>query len=170
MTSIPSPAAGPSSTDDHAQVSRHFLERAKSELLSGDTLQASEKGWGAAAHALKAIAIQRGWNHHAHYLLNYVSDQLAAEFERPDFHIHLALANEMHRNFYENYRDEDAVSRAIDDIGQFISKLEEVRNSPPRSFTVSTRADQQRLRWLLGVGSDEVPEIGARSEVGFSKT
>ncbi|MYC38120.1 MAG: hypothetical protein F4X66_14575 [Chloroflexi bacterium] len=37
---------------------------------TGDSVQASEKGWGAVAEAVKSIAEQRGWNHWGHRLLN----------------------------------------------------------------------------------------------------
>ena len=169
MTTTQSPAPEPAGLGDHVEFSRRFLEHSREQLTAGDLLQASEKAWGAVSHALKAVAIQRGWNHHAHYLLNYLGEQLAEEFESPDFYTHLAHANEMHRNFYENNRGERGVAVAIDDIGIFLEKLEEVRNSPPRPFTVTTRGDQQRLRWLLGVGGREAPAIGAHSEVGFSR-
>jgi hypothetical protein len=75
----------------------------------------------------------------------------------------------MHQNFYENNRGEDAVAYAIDDIERFLAKLDEVRVSSPMPFTVSTTADQRRLRALLGWATAEVPAIGAHSEVGFSK-
>ena len=57
-TQLPEP--GESSIEDHVQLSRWFLEHARIEIANGNRLQASEKIWGAAAHALKAIAIQRG--------------------------------------------------------------------------------------------------------------
>ncbi len=50
-------SAGP---NDHTEISRRFLRQAKQELNEGDQLQASEKTWGALAHALKAIAQSRG--------------------------------------------------------------------------------------------------------------
>ena len=43
-------------TEFHIATSRRLLEQAEREYRAGDVLQASEKGWGAAAHAVKAIA------------------------------------------------------------------------------------------------------------------
>ena len=43
-------------TQAYQQASQRFLDQAKQELATGDLLQASEKGWGAAAQMIKAIA------------------------------------------------------------------------------------------------------------------
>ena len=53
-------------TQKYHQQSRHLLTQALRELDQGDLVQASEKGWGAAAQMVKAIAEQRGWRHRAH--------------------------------------------------------------------------------------------------------
>ena len=53
-------------TEFHIATSRFLLEQAEREYRAGDVLQASEKGWGAAAHAVKAIAEGRGWEHDRH--------------------------------------------------------------------------------------------------------
>ena len=47
-------------TQTYQQASQRFLAQAKQELANGDLPQASEKGWGATAQILKAIAEQRG--------------------------------------------------------------------------------------------------------------
>ena len=47
-------------TRQYQQASAHFLAQAGQELVAGDLPQASEKGWGATAQMLKAIADQRG--------------------------------------------------------------------------------------------------------------
>ena len=52
-------------TDDYAALSRRLVRQAQEEFDTGDRLQASEKAWGAAAHAVKAIAESRGWNHNS---------------------------------------------------------------------------------------------------------
>ena len=50
----------------YQEISQHLLEQARQELDQGDILQASEKVWGATAHAIKALAQHRGWNHRWH--------------------------------------------------------------------------------------------------------
>ena len=169
MTSTSISTPEPAVADDHVQFSRRFLEHSRDEFRNGDLREASEKAWGAVAHALKAIAVHRGWQHNSHYLLHAISDQLGREFDQTKFFDHLAIASSMHQNFYENNRGEDAVAYAIDDIERFLAKLDEVRVSSPMPFTVSTTADQRRLRALLGWATAEVPAIGAHSGFGFSK-
>ena len=65
--------------DDYAAFSRRFVRQAQEEFDKGDQLQASEKAWGAAAHAVKAVAASRGWNHNSHRLLFDIVDQMARD-------------------------------------------------------------------------------------------
>jgi hypothetical protein len=53
----------------HQERSHHFLNLVDDELARGELEEASNKVWGAAAHAIKAVAERRGWQHHAHALL-----------------------------------------------------------------------------------------------------
>jgi hypothetical protein len=46
---------------EHVQTAREFLEAADGEFAAGDVLQGSEKMWGAASHAVMAVAQQQGW-------------------------------------------------------------------------------------------------------------
>ena len=48
-------------TQQYQQASERFLAQARQELATGDLPQASEKGWGATAQILKAVAEQRSW-------------------------------------------------------------------------------------------------------------
>ena len=47
-------------SERYAELSRHYLARADEYLRAGDRVQASEKGWGAVAEAIKSIAEGRG--------------------------------------------------------------------------------------------------------------
>ena len=50
-------------TQKYLESTRSLLSQAKTEPAAGDIRQASEKGWGAAAQMVKAVAQQRGWQH-----------------------------------------------------------------------------------------------------------
>ena len=65
--------------------SKIFLGKAFRELEEGDLLQASEKGWGAAAQMVKAVAQERGWEHRSHNLLFAAVDKMAAETGNDQF-------------------------------------------------------------------------------------
>ena len=167
-TKLPPP--GSNDIDDHVAMSHRFIDHARDELRRGDRLQASEKVWGAAAHALKAIAIQRGWQYTEHQNIHRIAIQLGNEFERPDFETRIRVANSFHINFYENLEEEDSIGWAIDEVDAFVADLEEVRSSAPRPFTVGNESDSNRLQHLLGLRRSERPSIGSHSKVGFSKT
>ena len=50
----------------HNATGRDFMAKAQAYLAEDDLLQASEKGWGAAAQMVKAAAEMRGWPHKNH--------------------------------------------------------------------------------------------------------
>ncbi len=54
---------------EYSGAGRDLLVKAREELAQGDVRQASEKGWGAAAQMVRAVAEQRGWEHTGHALL-----------------------------------------------------------------------------------------------------
>ena len=163
------PPPGSNDVESHTAMSRRFIDHARDELEKGDRLQASEKLWGACAHALKAIAIQRGWSHTKHRDIHSIAIQIGNEFGRPDFETKIRIANSFHENFYENVEEEDSIRRAIDQVEDFMADLDVVRASAPRPFTIANESDRNRVGQLLGLRRSERPEIGAHSEVGFSK-
>lgn len=159
------PDPGPQSSDDHARISRRFMQHAWEQLEQGNRLQTSEKAWGATCHALKAIAVQRGWRHDDRSLEFAIAGQLASEFDRADFDVSLNTANGLHSNFYANQQDEEAIRNVLLVVERFVDDLEEVRQSSPRPFTVTTNPEQNRLQNLLG---RRVP-LNSHSEVGFAQ-
>ena len=168
-TGLPEP--GELGVDEHTQISRRFLEHARIELAQGDRLQAGEKVWGAAAHALKAVGKQRGWNHDKHSHIFDIGEHLAKEFDKVElFNGYLALADYVHRNFYENDRSEDSILVALSGVEKLADELDIIRNSPPRPYTVSSNDDRIRLGRLLGLRRSERPAIGDFSPVGYSLT
>ena len=48
---------------DHAAQAREFLTQAREHVAADHLHQASEKGWGAAAHMAKAVAAAHGWEY-----------------------------------------------------------------------------------------------------------
>ena len=105
-------------------ASRRFLEHARDELARGDLPQASEKGWGAAAQILKAVAEQRGWEHEKHrdHLRN--ASRLRAETGNADVRRLFAVASTLHENFYEDQMATQDVAEGLDDVEQLILLLE----------------------------------------------
>ncbi len=167
-TALPEP--GELGVDGHAQMSRRFHEHARMQLAEGDRVQAAEKLWGAAAHALRAVGEQRGWIHDRHPNIFDIGEHLGLEFGVfQQFSRYLAQAEYMHRNFYLNGWSEVAVRAAMNDVETFVNELERIRNSPPRPFVVRDEGDRIRLGRLLGLQRGDRPGIGDSSAVGFSR-
>ena len=73
-----------SKTSYYSSTSRDSLTKAKAYLEQDDLLQASEKGWGAAAQMVKCIAESRGWRHEVHRELYQVVGRLSEETGDPE--------------------------------------------------------------------------------------
>ena len=160
------PPPGRNTPESHMVISRGFVDHARNQFDLGNRLQASEKIWGAAAHALKAIAIQRGWRHGHRSYIFAIAAQLRAEYDRPDFTNKLRSADSMHGNFYSNEQDEDSILEVIAEVEQLVDDLDAVRSAPPRPFTVETNSARDRLQRLLG----KRVKLGDHSDVGFAQT
>ena len=109
--------------------SRKLLVQGREELVCGDLLQASEKGWGAAAQMLKAIAERRGWEHGKHRHLSRVASHLRSETGDRDVFRWFQVAEALHGNFYENQMEPTDVGESLDDVERFLDKLEPLTSS-----------------------------------------
>ncbi len=117
---------------EYKQQARVFWEQAQEELANGDLLQASEKGWGAAAQMVKAVAECRGLQHKSHRDLFKVISGL----ENDDLKVQFATANTLHTNFYEGWLDQVLVERYLESVGAFIQALDDTEfgdHSPSRA-------------------------------------
>ena len=110
-------------TQQYQQATERFLAQARRELADGDLAQASEKGWGATAQILKAVAEQRGWEHdrHRHYL--QITSRLRSETGDGDIRRLFNTASALHENFYENVLPPDEIAENLDDVQALLSKL-----------------------------------------------
>ena len=110
----------------HAETSQHLIRQVDEELERGDALQASEKAWGAAVHAVKSIAEWRGWEHDSITHL-FIGARWIAE-ETGDNHIDtlFSLAYSLHINSKEGWMDQETVAGNVGDIKLLLSRLEDV--------------------------------------------
>ena len=151
------------------QISRRFIEHAKEELRKGERLQASEKVYGAAQHALSAVGKERGWATHNYYRKEDVLYHLIDEFGLRDesgidtlgamhdrFYLH-------HLNFHENGLTAEAIERAVSNAEVFIDKIQDLRELGPQPFTVMNESQASRIRRLTG----RVVVVGDSDPAGF---
>ena len=112
-------------TQEHVEITHRMLEHADECLIDGDLIQASEKGWGAVAHYLKAVAKHREWQNRSHRDFFVIKDRLANETDDPDrISLLFREANALHQNFYEPLYLPSDVKGGIDSAKEFIDRLE----------------------------------------------
>ena len=92
--------------DEHVQTAQEFLVKSDGYFAEGDVLQGSEKLWGAAAHAVMAVAQQRGWKYGNHYTLRETALRLADELEDERISLGLGVAEKFHANFYHEFMED----------------------------------------------------------------
>ena len=117
---------------DHARISAAFLHRSREYLNNGELLQASEKGWGAAAHAAMHIAGVRKWSYREHWEFDAeVVARLARETGNGEVHRWGRSANELHRNFYRDGKNAEQINAHLDDVANFVNLIRQLTGLPP---------------------------------------
>ena len=111
--------------EEHAATSRKLLARAEESVALDDLLQASEKGWGAAAHMVKAIAQRKGWRHDGHRELYLAVNRLAEVLGDRQIRVLFNSASALHSNFYENWMPKEMLEDSLAQVREFLHKLEE---------------------------------------------
>ena len=108
----------------YRERSHEYLARAFSELADQDLTQASEKGWGAAAQIVKAVADYRGEDHGHHRSLFRMADRLREESGDPELSRLFDAANSLHTNFYEDALTYEGVEERLQRVRTFVEKVE----------------------------------------------
>ncbi len=116
-------------TTTHQEHSRAFLEQAFAELEAGDAREASGKGWDAAAHILKAVAIERGWEHDDYRLLLGVASGLFAETRNDVLRHGFNAALMLYANFHDDVIGRDWVASCLDRLQSFVEAAESLLSS-----------------------------------------
>ena len=113
---------------DYAGQGRRFLTQAFDELARDDLRQASEKGWGAASQMVKAYAQERDIGHERHAQLYNVISRMVAEADDDDLRRQFGVATDLHQNFYEGEFAVRDVRVGLEDISQFVDKVDTLLN------------------------------------------
>ena len=105
-------------------TSRRLLQQAEAEFAKGDMLQASEKGWGAVAAAVKAAATLRGMEHRSHRALRFAAMDIAAESGEIRIGGMFRTAESLHVNYCEAWMPPDEVRECLDAATELVNILE----------------------------------------------
>ncbi len=117
---------------DYEVQAHDFLRRGREYLAAGHLHQASEKGWGAAAHMAKAVAVAQGWNYDTHadfsLVLNRATDAIGDDRLRGL----RGIANDLHSNYYRRKRHLDAamIGRDLESMAQLLELLGPLARRP----------------------------------------
>jgi len=136
-------------SDRYAKLSRLKLGEAQQELNQGDTMQASEKAYGAVSCAAKAYGEKRGWNHYNHHRVGLIIEQLREEWQEPFLNNAYGAVEALHNNFFEHELATVKVQDHIDLAKALVARLEEIRQSEPRPLPPESLSREQRRRLTL---------------------
>ena len=111
---------------DHVELAQNFLERSKSYLAQGDLHQASEKGWGAASHIVKAVAAANGWEYERHDDFDSVLSNACQRYRQPSLRQYGNSAHSLHRNYYKRslLLSAGTIQEDIEDVERMVNILQ----------------------------------------------
>lgn len=88
--------------EDHSETALEFLDASDREFENDNVVRGAEKLWGAAAHAVMAVAQEPGWLHDSHRSLKNAVVRLAEECDDPLVRSNFLVAEKFHRHFYHD--------------------------------------------------------------------
>ena len=124
--------------ESHEVHSERLLGHAREMLARGDRLQASEKIWGAVAHAIKALADQREWPYLIHQDAGVITTYVAQQVGNDDIETYFAAVENLHRNFYEDVWDLDVIARRLGVAEQLLALLGAANETMSRDLPMPT--------------------------------
>ena len=110
---------------DYESQAQEFLANSRDFLVAGNLHQASEKGWGAAAHMAKAVAVAQGWEYETHSDFSEVMNQARLLANNPRISELRSVANELHINYYKRKRhlNSTAIREDLERIAELLEML-----------------------------------------------
>ena len=108
---------------EHVETAQEFLEKAEEEFAAGDDLQASEKLWGATAHAIIANCQTRDWKFGSHRAMGQAVDRLADEADDEYLEPAFAAAEKCHANYCHDFMEDHELLRARRIVPGLVNRL-----------------------------------------------
>ena len=117
---------------DYESQAQEFLANSRDFLAAGNLHQASEKGWGAAAHMAKAVATAQGWQYETHADFSEVMFQASQLANNPRIRHIRSVANELHHNYYRRKRhlNSEAIRADLEDVAELLEILHPLTGLP----------------------------------------
>ena len=108
---------------EHVQTALDFLDHSDQEFAAGDNLQGSEKLWGAASHAITAIAKQRGWQFGKYKARTDAANEFAQEYNDPVLRYGFSVARQFHNNFYRDFMEDEDIEDDRPKVRDFVHRI-----------------------------------------------
>ncbi len=109
--------------EQHALTALDFLVKADRHFADGDQIQASEKLWGAAAHAVMSVSLERGWPHTSHPAMKRAAESLAEEYNDPLIASNFGIAEKYHRDFYHLFMEDEEWTTDRPKVRDFVDRV-----------------------------------------------
>ena len=114
-------------TRSYVETSWVLMAKAEEALAQGDLIQASRKGWRAAAWMLRGFAREKGWRYSGFRRLYEVMDLLADNYPPAvvdDIDLWFDAATALEMNAYENTDSRLGVEICLADVAKLLRQLE----------------------------------------------
>ena len=116
---------------EHIGFSRYFMEQSGIHFDAGRVLEGSELLWGAAAHALIAVAMEQDWPYNSHGALKNITLNLLNVPGLPEWHSEFNTAEQFHTHFYHGQLTDRQIATGRPKVRRFINRLlERLANNP----------------------------------------
>lgn len=111
--------------NDYETQARDFLAKGREYLAVGDLHQASEKGWGAAAHMAKSVAEAQGWTYDRHSDFSWVINQAFLKTGNDRLRELRGIPNDLHGNYYvrKRFLDAEIIGKDIESVAEMVELL-----------------------------------------------
>ena len=108
---------------NHRKTARQFLALSGKEFNAGHGPTGSEKLWGAASHAVMALAMQRGLPIHQHSDLKRAVQELSQETGDSNLNAGYSVAEKFHANYYHGFMDDFQIEGDRPIVEAFVTQL-----------------------------------------------
>ena len=121
--------------EEHVKTANDFLAKSDGYFAEGDVLKGSEKLWSAAAHAVMALAQERGWQFGNHYALRQVALRLADEMDDERISLGFGVSEKFHANFYHDFMEDNELDANRPSARRFVERMLALIDEMPEQST-----------------------------------
>ena len=125
--------SNPIEVADYEAQAREFLAKSREYLAQGDLHQASERGWGAAAHMAVAVIMPQGCTYETHSDFSEVLYQERQMTGNSGLSGLRSIANELHVNYYKRRRhlNANSIGEDLESIAELLDVLRPLTGLDP---------------------------------------